>query len=94
MTKSIPGYTKCFMSNSQGPGTVGRNLRRIRAARKLSTYKLAKAAGVSRQTISGIELGYDAQTDTKLSTLTQLANALGCEVRDLLETPSDAGGEG
>jgi DNA-binding XRE family transcriptional regulator len=50
------------------------NLRAIRLEKKLTQTALAKAAGVSRQTINCIEHG--KQKDIKSDTLFAIANAL------------------
>lgn len=66
------------------PGVVGRNLRRIREAKGVTTRGLAITASVARQTIAGLELGYAGQGDTKISTLRRIAGALDCDIVDLL----------
>ena len=52
-----------------------------RAELKMSQEELAKKAGVSRQTISGLESG--ACTDTTTDTLIKIAHALGKNVSDI-----------
>ena len=52
-----------------------------RAELKMSQEELAKKAGVSRQTISGLESG--AYTVTTTDTLIKIAHALGKNVSDI-----------
>ena len=52
-----------------------------RAELKMSQEELAKKAGVSRQTISGLESG--ACTVTNTDTLIKIAHALGKNVSDI-----------
>lgn len=52
-----------------------------RAELKMSQEELAKKAGVSRQTISGLESG--ARTVTTTDTLIKIAHALGKNVSDI-----------
>lgn len=52
-----------------------------RAELKMSQEELAKKAGVSRQTISGLESG--ACTVTTTATLIKIAHALGKNVSDI-----------
>ena len=52
-----------------------------RAELKMSQEELAKKAGVSRQTISGLESG--ACTVTTTDTLSKIAHALGKNVSDI-----------
>jgi putative molybdopterin biosynthesis protein len=56
------------------------NLRQIRSRLGLSQQDLAKLAGVTRQTISGVESGHYAPS---VAITLRLAKALGCQVEDL-----------
>lgn len=56
--------------------SIGQNLKKLRAAAKLSQVDLAAKAGVSQQLISQIE--NDVNRDT--TRLPELARALGCRV--------------
>ena len=57
------------------------NLRNVRRSLDVTQEDLAKKSGVSRATISYLESG--AATDTTVSTLTKLADALGIDVSAL-----------
>lgn len=59
---------------------VRNNLRAIRTRLGLSQQELAQAAGVTRQTIGGIEAGLYAPT---AGVALRLARALGCRMEDL-----------
>ena len=54
----------------------------IRKERKLSRRELAEQSGVHEQTIRFLEEEINDPQDAKLSTLTKLAKALHCKVRD------------
>lgn len=58
------------------------NLRRLRIARHLSLSELARATGMSKATLSGIENGYANPT---IDTLAGLAAALRVPVTELLD---------
>ena len=57
-------------------------LKDIRKEKHLSRRELAETSGVHEQTIRFLEEDIDNPTDAKLSTLTKLAKALHCRVRD------------
>ncbi len=59
-----------------------RNLRRLRVARRLSLSELARATGMSKATLSGIENG---RANPTLETLATLAVALRVSLAELLE---------
>jgi transcriptional regulator with XRE-family HTH domain len=59
----------------------GAEVVRRRKEMRLSQGALGKLAGVDRSTVSLIELG---QSPGNMRTLTKLAFALGCRVKDLL----------
>lgn len=62
-------------------GILASNLRRLRAQGSLSQEALADAAGIDRTYVSSLErMKYAASVDT----LDRLAEALGCEVAQLL----------
>jgi transcriptional regulator with XRE-family HTH domain len=60
------------------------NLRRIRIARHLSLSELARATGIGKATLSGIE---NARANPTVETLAGLASALRISFADLLEEP-------
>jgi transcriptional regulator with XRE-family HTH domain len=60
---------------------VGIRIRDRRMLRSMSQQKLAEAAGITQNGIFRIEAG---DTNPQLSTLRQIAEALGCSVRDLV----------
>jgi transcriptional regulator with XRE-family HTH domain len=60
------------------------NLRRLRVAGHLSLSELARATGISKATLSGIERGNGNPT---VETLAALAGALRVSVGELLEQP-------
>lgn len=62
------------------------NLKQIRTRLGLSQQDVAKVAGVSRQTISGVESGQYAPSAT---IALRLAKALGCQVEDLFWLEED-----
>ena len=57
-------------------------MKRIRKARGLSQYALAKEAGISREYVRQLEAG---QYDPTVGMLTRLAKALRVKVTELLE---------
>jgi transcriptional regulator with XRE-family HTH domain len=61
---------------------MGRRLRKLRIAKKLSQATLAKRADLSREYVNKIEAG---RYDPPLSTINALAKALGVPVTELLE---------
>jgi transcriptional regulator with XRE-family HTH domain len=61
---------------------MGRRLRKLRIAKKLSQATVAKRADLSREYVNKIEAG---RYDPPLSTINALAKALGVPVRELLE---------
>ena len=65
--------------------TVGRNLIVIRERRMWTQVRLAKEAGVSPTTVSGIETGRISRPH--FGTLRKLAEALGVEPQELVSPP-------
>lgn len=63
------------------------NLRQVRLRLGMSQQDLAAIAGVSRQTIGGVEAGQYAPSTT---VALRLAKALGCQVEDLFWLEQDA----
>lgn len=63
---------------------VAENIRRLRAARKLSQIALAEAAGLSRRMIAAIE---NDDANLSLSTLDRIAAALQCSLTTLIRSP-------
>lgn len=73
------------MGNQKRPPTdIGKAVRQLRVAKGVSQGALAASAGVGVLTVKGLELGYDEQRNPKLSTLRQLARALGVSLDRLL----------
>jgi transcriptional regulator with XRE-family HTH domain len=58
------------------------HITRLRKSRKMTPYRLAKLAGVSRSHLMAIEAG---RTDPSVGTLCKIAAALGVPVTELLE---------
>lgn len=58
------------------------NVTRLRKARKLTKYKLAQHAGISRAYLGAVEAG---KSDPSVSTLVKIASALGVKPGELLE---------
>ena len=61
---------------------MGRTVRKLRLAKKLSQAKLAERCGLSREYINKIEAG---KYDPPLSTINAIAEALGVTARRLME---------
>ena len=61
---------------------LGKNLKKIRTAKKMSQGDISRALGVHRAYISGIENG---KRNPTLATIEKLANALGVSVDELLK---------
>jgi transcriptional regulator with XRE-family HTH domain len=66
---------------------VGANLRRLRAARGISTVALARDSGVARGTLAQLEAGRGNPT---LETLYALANTLGVGLGEVIAPPAAA----
>ena len=60
----------------------GQNLRRFRLAANLSQEAVAEKMGVDRAHVSSMERG---QQNVTLLTLLEVAQALGCRAKDLLD---------
>lgn len=67
---------------------VGRRIRILRTARKLSQQELAEMIGMRTETISRFELGKQEFSTERLE---QLAKALRVDVRDFFPSKSEAG---
>lgn len=63
---------------------LARNLRRLRIARHLSLSELARATGMSKATLSGVERG---RCNPTVDTLASVAATLRVSLADLLEEP-------
>ena len=61
---------------------LGRNLRRIRVEKGMTQGDIVRTLGVSRSFVSNIESG---KTNPTLSTITNLAKALGVSSDELLK---------
>ncbi len=68
-------------NNSAAPPTIGQRIRDQRKAVRMKIKELARLLGISRNTISNYETG---KTEPSASELVRLANALGCNIMDLL----------
>lgn len=66
---------------------IGRRLRAVRQDRGLSLAKVAAAAGLTRGFLSQVELG---ETSASVTSLVNLAGALGIQVSSLFERPPSA----
>jgi len=66
---------------------IGTNVRMKRKAAGLSTQELSSTASVSRSGLTLLE-GGSVRNLPSLTTLVKLADALGCELTDLLRGPS------
>ena len=62
-----------------------KNLRKLRLSKGLSQSALGQKTGLTQAAISYIESG---QHDPKYSTILRLAVCLGCEVDELIGSPS------
>jgi len=69
-------------NGSQLRDLLAANLRRLRIARHLSLSELARATGMSKATLSGIE---NARANPTVETLAALAGALQVSIGELLE---------
>jgi len=72
-----------------GPGLVGRNLKRLREAKKLSQEALGEASGINRTTIAKLERGHQADASVD-AMVVPLAKGLGVRPSELLEVPGEA----
>jgi len=61
---------------------LGENLKRIRTRKGVTQIEIAKKLAVNRSFVSNIENG---KTNPTLSTITNLASALGVSVNELLK---------
>lgn len=77
------------MPRDEGPA-LARNLRSLRRVKGMSLDALAKASGISRNTIINIEQG---DSNANLDTLYRLAKGLGVRASVLIEDPNEAQGE-
>ncbi len=64
------------------PRKIGMRLQRLRKAKKLTRYALAKRAGISQTYVPKLEEG---RSDPTIGMLQRLAKALGVPVTELLE---------
>lgn len=60
------------------------NLRKIRNEKGITLERLSRLTGLNIQTIHRIETGFTPIKAVKLGTLIDIANALGCNVADLV----------
>lgn len=66
---------------SPTPRQIGIRLKRLREAKDISQYELAKRAGVSREYVRLLEAG---RSDPTVGMLTRLTKALGVRLKELL----------
>jgi len=64
------------------PRQIGMKLKKLRTAKNLSRYELAKRAKISRVYVTKLETG---RSDPTVGMLQRLAKALGVPVTELLE---------
>ena len=62
------------------------NLKKIREEKKITQAKLSEISGVNLQMIQKYEMGVRDINKAQGITLYALAQVLGCEIEDLLET--------
>lgn len=63
------------------------NLKRMRMAANLSQSEMAERSGIKLRTIQEYEQGKKNIDGAKLATLSALAQALDCRIRDIMENP-------
>lgn len=68
---------------------VARQIKRLRESRELSQRDLARASGLSRNTVSLLERG---RTSPTLATLQRIADALDVDIRSFFQTALRPGG--
>ena len=61
---------------------IGKNLKRIRMAKKMSQGDISRKLGMDRAYISGVENG---KRNPTVATIEKLANALGVSIDELLK---------
>jgi len=61
---------------------LGENIKRIRTKKNITQVEIAKKLGVNRSFVSNLE---NAKTNPTLSTITNLAQALGVSTNELLK---------
>jgi transcriptional regulator with XRE-family HTH domain len=76
-----------MVSSGRIRDTLARNVRGLRRAREWSLADLASRSGISRAMIVQIEAG---RTNASLSTMCQIADALGAPVTELIDAGSGA----
>lgn len=59
---------------------IGLRIRELRESRNISSTELAKRAGITPQSLSRIEYGYD---EVVFTTLRRILTAMGCSLKDL-----------
>lgn len=72
------------MDNEEAATNLGRNIRQLRDARKLSQQKLADLSGIPRATWANLESG---SANPTLSVLTRVAATLRVSIEELLSPP-------
>ena len=63
--------------------TVGENIRRLRRAKGITMYRLAKEAGITEPVVRGLESG--KKRFPRAETLAKIAKVLDCKIEDLMQ---------
>ena len=63
--------------------TIADKIKKFRKQNKLTQEQFAVGAGLTRETVSAIENGYN--TNPTLETIISIANALGVTLNDLID---------
>jgi len=89
LTLCIGRCTRVWML-TKSTTSLGQTVRAIRKATGMTVGTLCTKAGVSRQTLTGLELGYPDQSNPKIETVVAIAQGLGVEVSALFGPPPAA----
>lgn len=63
--------------------TIGENIRKLRRAKGISMYRLAKEAGITEPVVRGLESG--KKRFPRAETLAKVARVLDCRIEDLMQ---------
>lgn len=64
------------------------NLKKVRESAGLSQAQLAEKSGISKRSLQGYEIGHRNIDGANLETIVTLAEALECNIADILENES------